>query len=288
MSVRSEELLARGDHGDSADDRGGRGVQDLHQRGAGENCTARYGRSLVSTAECNANDPDELQPWEIIGDSAVTFPTPLRMNGCALSFCRELDSRWRRCRWRPSRRATPLVVTSTCTAVGWSQCGGKCHRKTLSTPHGGVWIARLPQEDFCQATGRPPTQKYEADGGPSMRESLDLLNNSEHERFDRTTFLLTQLAFWLLAATDGHGKNFSLSIEAGGAYRLTPLYDVISSWPVMGPGPRQLALQKAKLAMAVRGKRAHYRLNEILGRHWAEIAEKSGIHRICASRWKGW
>ena len=149
--------------------------------------------------------------------------------------------------------------------------------KRRFTPHDGVWIARLPQEDFCQATGRPPTQKYEADGGPSMRESLDLLNNSEQERSDRTTFLLTQLAFWLLAATDGHGKNFSLFIEAGGAYRLTPLYDVISAWPVMGPGPRQLALQKAKLAMAVRGKRAHYRLNEILGRHWAEIAEKSGI-----------
>lgn len=149
--------------------------------------------------------------------------------------------------------------------------------KKRFTPHDRVWIARLPQEDFCQATGRPPTQKYEADGGPSMRESLDLLNNSEHARSDRTTFLLTQLAFWLLAATDGHGKNFSLSIEAGGAYRLTPLYDVISAWPVMGPGPRQIALQKAKLAMAVRGKRAHYRLNEILGRHWAEIAEKSGI-----------
>lgn len=149
--------------------------------------------------------------------------------------------------------------------------------KRRFTPHEGTWIARLPQEDFCQATGRPPTQKYEADGGPSMRESLDLLNNSESELSDRTTFLLAQLAFWLLAATDGHGKNFSLSIEAGGAYRLTPLYDVISAWPVMGSGPRQLALQKAKLAMAVRGKRAHYRLNEILGRHWVEIAEKSGI-----------
>ena len=144
-------------------------------------------------------------------------------------------------------------------------------------PDKGTWIARLPQEDFCQATGRPPTQKYEADGGPSMRESLDLLNSSENARSDRTTFLLAQLAFWLLAATDGHAKNFSLSNEAGGAYRLTPLYDVISAWPVMGPGARQLAFQKAKLAMAVHGKRAHYRLNEILGRHWAEVADESGI-----------
>ena len=149
--------------------------------------------------------------------------------------------------------------------------------KRRFTPHENTWIARLPQEDFCQATGRPPTQKYEADGGPSMREALDLLNNSEHERSDRTTFLLAQLAFWLLAATDGHGKNFSLAIGAGGTYRLTPLYDVISAWPIIGPGPRHLALQKAKLAMALRGKRAHYRLNEILGRHWAQVAQSSGI-----------
>lgn len=29
----------------------------------------------------------------------------------------------------------------------------------------GAWIVRLPQEDFCQANGLPPTMKYEADGG---------------------------------------------------------------------------------------------------------------------------
>lgn len=159
----------------------------------------------------------------------------------------------------------------------WVGVGASEVAKRRFAPDSGTWIARLPQEDLCQATGRPPTQKYEADGGPSMREALDLLNSSENARADRTTFLLGQLAFWLLAATDGHAKNFSLWTEAGGAYRLTPLYDVISAWPVMGAGPRQLALQKAKLAMAVRGKRAHYRLNEILGRHWAELADKSGV-----------
>jgi HipA-like protein len=30
----------------------------------------------------------------------------------------------------------------------------------------GQWIARLPQEDFCQALGQPPRMKYEEDGGP--------------------------------------------------------------------------------------------------------------------------
>lgn len=38
----------------------------------------------------------------------------------------------------------------------------------------------------------------------------------------------------MLAATDGHAKNFSLRILSQGRYQLTPLYDVLSIWPVMG------------------------------------------------------
>lgn len=150
-------------------------------------------------------------------------------------------------------------------------------------PDRKTWIARLPQEDFCQATGRPPTKKYESDGGPSIRESLGLLAHSEDGINDQSNFVLAQFAFWLLAATDGHGKNFSLTQRAGGAYRMTPLYDVISAWPLIGHGKNQLALEKAKLAMAVRGKRPHYRIQEISARHWIALAQETGI-RDLASR----
>jgi serine/threonine-protein kinase HipA len=144
-------------------------------------------------------------------------------------------------------------------------------------PSKAVWIARLPQEDLCQAMGLPATQRFEADGGPSMQDAFALLANSEHPAKDQTTFVLAQLAFWLLAATDGHGKNFSLHQQAGGNYRLTPLYDVLSAWPIIGHGKHRLAIEKAKLAMAVRGRRPHYRLNEITGRHWHELAERTGV-----------
>ena len=49
--------------------------------------------------------------------------------------------------------------------------------------------------------------------------------------------LLAQILFWLLAAPDGHAKNFSLHLLPGGRYRLAPLYDVMSIWPVVGSGP---------------------------------------------------
>ena len=150
------------------------------------------------------------------------------------------------------------------------------HKKSFR-PSKGTWIARLPQEDLCQAMGLPHTLRYEADGGPSISDALALLANSEHPAQDQTTFVLAQLAFWLLAATDGHGKNFSLHQEAGGTYHLTPLYDVLSAWPIIGHGKNQLAAEKAKLAMSLRGRRAHYRLNEITGRHWHELAERTGV-----------
>jgi serine/threonine-protein kinase HipA len=133
------------------------------------------------------------------------------------------------------------------------------------------------QEDLCQATGRPPTGKYESEGGPSIRESLDLLAASEDAISDQSNFVLAQLAFWLLAAPDGHGKNFSLAQLAGGAFRMTPLYDVISAWPIIGHGKNQLPIEKAKLATAVRSKNAHYRIDEITARHWRTLADETGI-----------
>ncbi|MHB8948649.1 MAG: type II toxin-antitoxin system HipA family toxin [Rhodoferax sp.] len=147
-------------------------------------------------------------------------------------------------------------------------------------PAEGVWIARLPQEDFCQVTGTSPEKKYEQDGGPSIRTCLDHLAGSQQAELDRTSFVLANLAFWLLAATDGHGKNFSIFHHAGGNYSLTPLYDVLSAWPIIGEGPNLVSIHKAKLAMAVRSKNAHYKIREIQARHWLNLAQSCGASGV--------
>jgi serine/threonine-protein kinase HipA len=144
-------------------------------------------------------------------------------------------------------------------------------------PPAQAWIARLPQEDLCQATGTAPTLKYESDGGPTMHTCLDILAGSAQADTDRTRFALTQLAFWLLAATDGHAKNFSIFHYRGGAFGLTPLYDVISAWPIIGEGPNLISAHAARLAMALRAKNTHYKLNEIRARHWMHLAQRSGV-----------
>jgi serine/threonine-protein kinase HipA len=142
------------------------------------------------------------------------------------------------------------------------------------------WIARIPQEDFCQLLGRASHEKYEAQGGPGMAHCLQVLRGSRTATADIRHFLCAQLAFWLLAATDGHAKNFSIFLLPGGGYRMTPLYDVISVWPVIGQGPNQVAWQEAKLAMAVRLKNVHYQLDRIQTRHWHGLAQRSGAEGI--------
>jgi serine/threonine-protein kinase HipA len=145
---------------------------------------------------------------------------------------------------------------------------------TRTTP---AWWQRLPQEDLCQATGTPPLLKYESDGGPGMDEILNVLAGARDSIADRRRFLKAQILFWLMSAPDGHAKNFSISIEAGGSYSLTPLYDVVSASPYIGNGPRQISPNKLKLAMAVRGKNAHWRMNEIQRRHWSAVSRRAGL-----------
>ncbi len=145
------------------------------------------------------------------------------------------------------------------------------------SPEPGTYIARLPQEDLCQAFGLPSEKKYENKGGPSADEIVRLLSNSEDEADDKARFILSQLLLWLLAAPDGHAKNFSLQYTAGGGFRLTPLYDVLSAWPLIDRGPRTWQYEKASLAISVRSKNRHYRLKDIQARHWKGEADKTGI-----------
>lgn len=141
----------------------------------------------------------------------------------------------------------------------------------------GTWWQRIPQEDCCQAFGLPPSRKYETDGGPGMRRIMELLRGSETAGEDRAIFFKAQILFWMLAATDGHAKNFSLRLLPGGAYRLAPLYDILSVHSLMGRGANRLDPRKARLAMAVEGRNRHYVLHDIHRWHWVAMGGQLGL-----------
>lgn len=141
---------------------------------------------------------------------------------------------------------------------------------------GKYWL-RLVQEDFCQATATPSSMKYERDGGPGMLEIARILRGSVNRDHDLACLLKAQLLFWMLAATDGHAKNLSIRILSQGRFQLTPLYDVLSIWPIIGNAANKISWHNARLAMSVRGKNKHYLVKDIRRRHFNGMAARCGL-----------
>ena len=137
-------------------------------------------------------------------------------------------------------------------------------------------LIRLPQEDCCQALSVVPTQKYQNEGGPGISDIMDLLLGSDDPNKDRYDFFKANVLFWLLGATDGHGKNFSVSVLPGGRFRMTPLYDVLTVQPTVDA--RQIQRKYFKLAMNF-GNSKHYKVVNIVGRHIVETGVQSGLSR---------
>lgn len=133
------------------------------------------------------------------------------------------------------------------------------------------WLMRLPQEDMCQALGVSSNLKYQSDGGPGIKNIMGLLLGSSQTALDRDMFYRSQILFWLLAGIDGHAKNFSIFIEPEGKYRLTPLYDIMSAYPLIER--KQLEFKKIKMAMALKGKNTHYHWDNMQRRYFLETAK---------------
>jgi serine/threonine-protein kinase HipA len=135
---------------------------------------------------------------------------------------------------------------------------------------GGSRVRRIHQEDFCQASGRPPLMKYEAEGGPGAAECARLIRTYGAGPGASLLQFLDALLFNLLIGNaDAHSKNYSLLLEGPGAPRLAPLYDLIST-RVYG---RRFG---RKMGMKYGGE---YRPEWIRGRHLDRLGDDLGIAR---------
>ncbi|MBQ2262483.1 MULTISPECIES: type II toxin-antitoxin system HipA family toxin [unclassified Yoonia] len=136
----------------------------------------------------------------------------------------------------------------------------------------GETLKRLPQEDICQSLGYPSAMKYQKFGGPSIAQIMELLRESDTPIEDRETFFRTQIFFFLIGASDGHAKNFSLRLGRRGRFKLAPLYDILSIAPVVRAG--RLQRKRYRLAMSVDG---HYGIDEIVPRHFEAEGRSAGM-----------
>ncbi|MGH7013405.1 MAG: type II toxin-antitoxin system HipA family toxin [Stellaceae bacterium] len=130
----------------------------------------------------------------------------------------------------------------------------------------GNEILRVHQEDACQALGIMPTRKYQNEGGPGVKEIVELLRiHSSARDEDVTTFVCAVGFNWLVAGADAHAKNYSLLISGEPRVRLAPLYDVASVLPY----DKQFDLRNLKLSMTVGGE---YELRRIGIHQWQKLA----------------
>lgn len=141
----------------------------------------------------------------------------------------------------------------------------------------GETLKRLPQEDICQSLGYPSTMKYQTFGGPGIAQIMELLRESDTPIPDRETFFRAQIFFFLIGASDGHAKNFSLRLGRQGRFSLAPLYDILSVAPVVRAG--RLQRKRYRLAMSVDG---HYGIDEIVPRHFEAEGRAAGLPRARA------
>lgn len=98
------------------------------------------------------------------------------------------------------------------------------------TDEDGV-VHRLHQQDFCQAQGYMSEQKYEAKGGPTLKQNYDLIvkNVTVSQRIKNLNQFIDWICFNLfIGNNDCHSKNISLLLNRG-KNELAPIYDLLSS-----------------------------------------------------------
>lgn len=99
-------------------------------------------------------------------------------------------------------------------------------------------VARIHQEDMCQALGVPTRMKYQSEGGPSLPQCFELLTrHAQRPAIDRLLLLRATIFNVLIGNADAHAKNFSLA-HADGGVAMTPLYDLLSTLAYEDLSPR--------------------------------------------------
>ena len=132
-------------------------------------------------------------------------------------------------------------------------------------------VARIHQEDMCQALRVAPQFKYQHQGGPSASDLVGLLRRHASKPDAAVeTFAASLVLNWLICGTDAHAKNFSIIHEAGGSVRPAPTYDIASVLPY----PDKVDLRRAGMAMKIGGE---YRMRDISLRNWEKFADENAI-----------
>jgi len=88
-------------------------------------------------------------------------------------------------------------------------------------------VARIHQEDMCQAHGISPRRKYEEHGGPTLKSCARVLLDWSSNPEDLENLLSLTTLNVAIGNANAHGKNISLLHHENGSVKLAPMYDVM-------------------------------------------------------------
>jgi len=135
-------------------------------------------------------------------------------------------------------------------------------------------VRRIHQEDLCQATGLPPTRKYEGEGGLSLAGAVTVIRNHVTRPIVDVPRVIRWQAFNIvLGNSDGHAKNLSILYSDAGV-ELAPIYDLVST--------REYKRLDRKLAMRVGGRQNP---DEIGRAEWIKLSEELQIGQRVVLDW---
>ena len=142
-------------------------------------------------------------------------------------------------------------------------------------------VHRIHQQDFCQAQGILSGEKYEANGGPTLKDNYDLIikNVWIKKRSDSVFSFLDWVCFNLLIGNnDSHSKNLSFLLKEKKT-QLAPFYDLLCTaiYPKL---KRQFSFKVGDRDDASRiGKNQLNLLNEELGLKAGTLIERMLLMR---------
>jgi serine/threonine-protein kinase HipA len=154
---------------------------------------------------------------------------------------------------------------------------------TTSEHNGNLWLSipkqviRRHQEDFCQVLGYLAKRKYQADGGPKIRDLHNaILEHSSQKATDSYLFIELLMFNYLVGNTDSHAKNFSLLYRNDSdRIILAPAYDIVS----VELYPEKLVSHE--IAMTINGKG---RYDKITKKDWLALYEQLGLNPTITMR----
>lgn len=106
-----------------------------------------------------------------------------------------------------------------------------CSKRYDRVDRGGGKVTRLHQEDFCQALGIPPSEKYLQLEPSTLSTMGAFMRNRMVRPLDALSQIMRLVCFnYAIGNCDNHLKNFSLLYGSGGAsISLAPAYDIVST-----------------------------------------------------------